>query len=385
MILAAGKGTRMRPFTYTLPKPMIPLLGKPVMECIIEHLKRYDVTDIVVNVSYLAEAIESYFRDGSRLGVQMAYSFEGKKDGEELIAEALGSAGGMKRIQDFSGFFDETFIVLCGDALIDLDLERALEFHRKSKAIATIVLKEVPESEVYKYGIVETDENGRILQFQEKPLQSEAVSNLANTGIYIFEPQIFDYIPEGVEYDIGGELFPTLVKEGLPFFGVNIPFEWVDIGTVSDYSEASKKLLKGEINSFSLPGREIKPGVHAGINIDIDWDKVKIVPPVYIGSSTCIEPGAEIIGPTMIGANCHIASGAVIRNSLIHDYTRVTGVANLDQQIVFGNYCVDEEGQTLNIQETGVDWLVDDVRREEKLDEWQQLLSHASVALDTKV
>lgn len=374
MILAAGRGTRMQPFTHTLPKPMIPLLRTPVMECIIEHLRHYDITDIIVNTSYLPEAIEDYFRDGDRFGVQMAYSFEGKKEGDKLISKALGSAGGMKRIQEFSGFFDDTFMVLCGDALIDLDIAKVLEFHRKSKSIATIALKEVPWEDVDKYGIVEIDDNGRILQFQEKPERAAAVSNFANTGIYIFEPEVLKYIPDGVEYDIGGELFPKLVEAGLPFFGVSIPFQWVDIGTVPDYAEASLLLLKGEVSNFSMPGKEHAPGVYTGININVDWDNITIVPPVYIGSSTCIEAGAEIIGPVMIGANCHIKAGAVVRETLIHDYTRVSSVANLEQKIVFGNHCIDFNGQALDIQESSIGWLVDDVRRDVDVDEWQKIL-----------
>ncbi len=384
MILAAGKGTRMQPFTHTLPKPMIPLLRKPVMECIIEHLKHYGITDIVVNTSYLSESIEDYFRDGERFGVQIAYSFEGKKEGEELVAQALGSAGGMKNIQEFSGFFDQTFIVLCGDALIDLDIDKVLEFHRKNKSIATIALKEVPWEDVDKYGIVETDENGRILQFQEKPERAAAVSNYANTGIYIFEPEVLKYIPKGIEYDIGGELFPKLVEAGLPFYGVSIPFQWIDIGTIPDYFEASMALLNGEVAGFVLPGKEILPRLHVGINLNVDWDNVTVVPPVYIGSGTRIDAGVELIGPVMVGANCHIESGAVIQETLIHNYTRVSGVANLDKKIIFGNHCIDASGHSLNIQETTVDWLVGDVRCDKQVDEWQKILIDTIETLDSK-
>jgi len=384
MILAAGKGTRMRPFTHSLPKPMIPLLRKPVMECIIEHLYQYGVTDIIVNTSFMPAAIEDYFRDGERFGVHIAYSFEGRKEGEELIGQALGSAGGMKHIQDFSGFFDETFIVLCGDALVDLDIARVLAFHRERKAIATIVLKEVPWTDVNRYGVVKTDSDGRIRQFQEKPRQEEAVSNYANTGIYIFEPEVLAYIPSGCEYDIGGQLFPALVQAGLPFYGVAEPFQWLDIGTVPDYWDATRKLLSGEVRDFALPGREHAPGIRVGINLNIDWNTVRIVPPVYIGSSTCIEPGVEIVGPVMIGANCHIETGAVIHDCLIHDYTRVSGVARLEQKIIFGNYCVDANGHILDTQETGIGWLVDDVRRTTQLNEWQQLLYDTVSGLDTE-
>ena len=195
MILAAGKGTRVRPITHAIPKPMIPIMRKPVMESIIELLSQHGVDDVVVNTSHLAPVIENYFRDGHHLGVQLAYSYEGIRTEQGFEDRVMGSAGGMKKVQSFSGFFDETFIVLCGDAWIDLDIQAALAFHREKGGLASIVLQKVPQDEVYKYGVVELAADQRILRFQEKPKPEEAVSNLINTGIYIFEPEVFDYIP----------------------------------------------------------------------------------------------------------------------------------------------------------------------------------------------
>ncbi|MEM1310080.1 MAG: nucleotidyltransferase family protein, partial [Cyanobacteria bacterium P01_H01_bin.153] len=230
MILAAGKGTRVRPITYTIPKPMIPILQKPVMEFLLDLLKHHGFDQIMVNVSHLANEIEGYFRDGQRFGVELAYSFEGRIEDGQLVGDALGSAGGMKKIQEFSPFFDDTFVVLCGDALIDLDLTEALRQHKEKGAIATVVMKSVPLKQVPSYGVVVTDDEGRIKSFQEKPKVEEALSTDINTGIYIFEPEIFNYIPAGMEYDIGGDLFPKLVAAGAPFYGIRMDFEWVDIG-----------------------------------------------------------------------------------------------------------------------------------------------------------
>jgi len=184
MILAAGKGTRVRPITHTIPKPLIPILQKPVMEFLLELLRKHGFDQIMVNVSHLAEEIESYFRDGQRFGVNIAYSFEGRIEEGVLIGEALGSAGGIRKIQDFNPFFDETFVVLCGDALIDLDLTQALELHRQKGAIATVITKTIPKELVSSYGVVVSDENGRIQTFQEKPSVDDALSNQINTGIY---------------------------------------------------------------------------------------------------------------------------------------------------------------------------------------------------------
>ncbi|BAZ14349.1 nucleotidyl transferase [Calothrix sp. NIES-4071] len=364
MILAAGKGTRVRPITYTTPKPMIPILQKPVMEFLLELLRQHGFDQIMVNVSHLAEEIESYFRDGQKFGVQIAYSFEGKIADGTLIGEAVGSAGGMKRIQDFSPFFDDTFVVLCGDALIDLDLTEAVKWHRSKGSIATIITKTVPREEVSSYGVVVTEEDGRIKAFQEKPSVEEALSTNINTGIYIFEPEVLNYIPSGVEYDIGGQLFPKLVEIGAPFFAKPMDFEWVDIGKVPDYWRAIRGVLLGEIKNVQIPGHEVAPGIFTGLNVAINWDKVDITGPVYIGGMTKIEDGAKIIGPAMIGPNCWICSGATVENSVIFEWSRLGPGVRLLDKLVFGRYCVDKTGATIDVQEAQLDWLITDARQD---------------------
>lgn len=363
MILAAGKGTRVRPITQTIPKPMIPILQKPVMEFLVELLRQHGFDQIMVNVSHLADVIENYFRDGQKFGVQIAYSFEGRIEEGEMIGEALGSAGGMKRIQDFSPFFDDTFVVLCGDALIDLDLTAAVKWHREKGAIATIVMKSVPREEVPSYGVVVTDESGKIKAFQEKPSVEEALSTDINTGIYIFEPEIFKYIPSGQEYDIGSQLFPALVAEGAPFYGISMDFEWVDIGKVPDYWRAIQSVLLGQVKNVSIPGIEVRPGIYAGLNVAVNWDKVDITGPVYIGGMTLIEDGAKIVGPTMIGPNCWLCSGATVENSVIFEYSRLGSDVRLVDKLVFGRYCVDKTGAAIDLQAAALDWLITDARQ----------------------
>lgn len=363
MILAAGKGTRIRPITYTIPKPMIPILQKPVMEFLLELLRQHGFDEIMVNVSHLAYEIESYFRDGQRFGVQIGYSFEGKIVDGELVGEAVGSAGGMKKIQDFSPFFDDTFVVLCGDALIDLDLSTAVKWHREKGSIATVIMKTVPREEVSSYGVVVTDEEGKIKAFQEKPSVEEAMSTTINTGIYIFEPEILDYIPSGQEYDIGSQLFPKLVEMNAPFYGLPMDFEWVDIGKVPDYWHAIRSVLSGEVKNVAIPGREVAPGIYTGLNVCVNWDKVDIQGPVYIGSMTCIEDGAKIVGPAMIGQNCWVCSGATVDNSVIFEYSRLGPGVRLVDKLVFGRYCVDKTGATIDVQAASLDWLITDTRQ----------------------
>jgi mannose-1-phosphate guanylyltransferase len=363
MILAAGKGTRVRPITFTIPKPMIPILQKPVMEFLVELLRQHGFDQIMVNVSHLAYEIENYFRDGQRFGVQIGYSFEGRIVDGELIGEALGSAGGMKRIQDFSPFFDDTFVVLCGDALIDLDLSSAVRWHKEKGSIATVIMKSVPLEEVSSYGVVVTDENDRIQAFQEKPAVEDALSTSINTGIYIFEPEVLDYVPSGREYDIGGDLFPQLVEMGAPFYGLTMDFQWVDIGRVPDYWRAIRSVLSGEVKNVDVPGKEVLPGVYAGLNVAVNWDKVDIQGPVYIGAMTRIEDGATIIGPSMIGPNCCICGNATVDNSVIFEYSRLGPGVRLVDKLVFGRYCVDKTGNTIDVQAAALDWLITDARQ----------------------
>ncbi|MDJ0648911.1 MAG: NDP-sugar synthase [Xenococcaceae cyanobacterium MO_188.B19] len=363
MILAAGKGTRVRPITYTIPKPLIPILQKPVMEFLLELLRQHGFDQIMVNVSHLAHEIEGYFRDGQRFGVNIGYSFEGRIVEGKLVGEALGSAGGIKKIQDFNTFFDDTFVVLCGDALIDLDLTKALEYHRQKGAIATVITKSVPKEDVSSYGVVVTDPDGKIRSFQEKPSVEAALSTEINTGIYIFEPEIIDYIPPNQKYDIGGELFPKLVEMKAPFYAVSMDFEWVDIGKVPDYWRAIRGVLLGDVKNVKIPGKEVAPGIYTGLNVAVNWDKVNIKGPVYIGGMTKIEDGATIIGPSMIGPNCWICNGATVDNSVIFEYSRLGAGACLVDKLVFGRYCVDKTGAAIDVQAAALDWLITDTRQ----------------------
>jgi mannose-1-phosphate guanylyltransferase len=349
MILAAGQGTRVRPLTKDMPKPMIPILGKPVMEYLIEHLARHGVREIMINVAHSYRKIEHYFSNGSRWGVDIGYSFEGVYDHGEIKPSPLGSAGGMRRIQDFGGFFDQTTIVLCGDALIDLDISAALKEHKAKKAMVSIVTMAVPDNEVVNYGVVETDEEGRVLSFQEKPKPEEARSNLASTGIYFFEPEAIALIPPGVVFDIGSQLFPLLVEKGLPFYAQNRSYNWIDIGRISDYWEVLQRVLRGEISFMKIPGKEVKPGVWVGLNTSVDWDNVKIEGPVYIASGARIDGGAEIVGPCWISHGSHIRKNAKVIRSVLFDYTRISEGETFYEMIVSPNYCVDRSGRTYYI------------------------------------
>jgi mannose-1-phosphate guanylyltransferase len=234
---------------------------------------------------------------------------------------------------------------------------------------------------VFRYVVVRTASDGKILQFQEKPAVADAVSTNINSGIYLFEPAVFEYIPAGRASDIGGELFPALVAAGAPLYGVNLPFEWVDIGSVPDYWDATRRALTGGIRGYRLPGREIQPGVHVGLNIGWNPERVTVHGPVVIGGSTFVGDGAVIEGPTVIGAGSVIEPGAVIRESILSNYTRVSSIARIERMLMFGSNCIDPSGQYINIEEAGIEWVIDDARKTQRLSEEEQaLLELASMA-----
>lgn len=366
LILAAGRGTRVRPLTDSLPKPLIPIVNKPVMEFLVQHLRNHGFDEIMVNTSYLAPQIETHFGDGRQFGVEIAYSFEGHEQDGKLVDEPLGSAGAIRKIHKHSQFFDQTFIVLCGDAVIDIDLHALLHFHRQKKALATIALREVPRDQVQSYGVVVSNKHGRIEQFQEKPSPEEAKSCMVNTGIYIFEPEILNWIPEEGPYDIGGQLFTEMAAQGAPLFGVNIetPWQWLDIGQIPDFHEVNMKALSGEIRGFKMPGQQVGEGIWVGLNVKIDLDACKIQGPVYIGGSSEIQDGSVLIGPVVIGAGSVIESGAHVERSVVMNHTRVLSSAFLNNKIIGNGYCVDSDGTVLDNSHSDMSWLFPDARRQ---------------------
>lgn len=359
MILAAGRGTRIQPLTHRMPKPMIPIVGKPVMEYLIEELVLHGFKEIMINVSHHSHQIESYFGDGRKWGAAIGYSFEGHIEDGEVIAEPIGSAGGIKRIQEFGGFFDDTTLVVCGDAIIDLDLTAAVRKHWASGAKASIVTLEVEHSRVSDYGVVVSDEAGQISSFQEKPSIEEAQSTQINTGIYFFEPEVIDLIPSGVEYDIGSELLPKVVELGLPFQAINLSFTWIDIGQLHDYWMTNQRLMLGEVRTIKMPGKEVLPHLWVGLNVDANWSEIRVEGTVYVGSNTRIEGGCELMGPVWIAHGCVLKSGAKISKSQIFEHTYLGTGANVNEGMVFGHRFVDKNGVRQDSSAEDLAWVRD--------------------------
>jgi mannose-1-phosphate guanylyltransferase len=320
MILAGGMSTRLYPLTKQVPKPLVPVAGEPISAHIMRWLASFGYTDIGINVHYLAEAIEAAFGDGSRYGVKLNYLHE---------AELMGSAGAIKPLQSF---FAGTFVVVGCDDLTDANLEALVAFHKERGALATIGLIEADE--VDQYGVVITDDRGRIIEFQEKPSKGTERSKLVNTGIYVFEPAIFDYIPAGEFYDFGRGVFPALLAARAEFYGMRLGGAyWRDIGTPGEYRSATADVLAGRVRLRGARATGVPAGVRLGNDVHIEGD-------VRLGSAVAVGRRVRIIGPTVIGDNVRIGDEAVIERSIVWDAATLGDRAVVRDSIVGINYDV---------------------------------------------
>jgi mannose-1-phosphate guanylyltransferase/phosphomannomutase len=307
VIMAGGEGTRLRPLTSNAPKPMMPIANRPMMEHIVELLKRHGFDDIVVTVAFMANHIRNYFGDGSELGVRMVYATE---------ESPLGTAGSVRNARDE---LDERFLVISGDVLTDVDLGAIARFHDERQALATIGLVRVEDP--LEFGIVITREDGTIERFLEKPTWGQVFSDTINTGIFVLEPEIFDYIDADRPVDFSSEVFPRLLEEGLPVYGAVVEGYWEDVGTLDAYVRAHKDVLDGRV-AIDLPGFEISDGVYVGEGAEIHPDAV-IDGPAIVGDYCRIEAGARLGEYSVLGINVRVRKGADLQRSVVHDNTYI--------------------------------------------------------------
>ena len=311
VVMAGGEGTRLRPLTSNQPKPMVPIVGKPCMEHILELLKVHGFEDVIVTVAFLPQAIRSYFGDGEALGLRVSYSVE---------ESPLGTAGSVRLAADQ---LDETFIVISGDALCDVDLTKLVEFHRERNAAVTIGLKSVENP--LEFGIVVTDDEGKIERFLEKPTWSQVFSDTINTGIYVLEPEVLRHIPTDRPYDFSKELFPLLLEMGRPMYGYVMDGYWQDIGNLDQYREANYDALDGKL-ALNIPGIQLRGNIWLGEGAELD-DLDQVEGPAYIGNN-CRVAREAVVGPhTVLGNNVTLRERARIERSII-DSRRTSGAAS---------------------------------------------------------
>jgi mannose-1-phosphate guanylyltransferase / phosphomannomutase len=347
IIMAGGQGTRLRPLTSNQPKPMIRIVNLPCMEHIVNLLARHNVTDIAVTLQFMPEEIQDYFGDGSDWGVNMRYSIEDAP---------AGTAGSVKMAEKQLGLEGEPLLIISGDALTDADLSELVSFHVKKDAEVTMVLKSV-ESPL-DFGIVITEEDGRISRFLEKPAWGQVFSDTVNTGIYLLEPSIMGEIPnpEEGEYDFSKELFPKLLEQERRLFGFVTDAYWEDIGTLEQYASAQRDVLDGKVREVRPPGTRLRENIYVGKRAEVDDEELE--GPVVIGDNVRIDERAEISPYTVIGSNVVIAAGATVERSIVADGTYIGEGTELIDTLVGRNSYVQARARILERSALGDDVIV---------------------------
>lgn len=332
VLMAGGSGTRLRPLTCDLPKPMVPVLNRPIAEHIINLLKLNGIDEVIATLHYLPDVMRDYFQDGSDFGIQMTYAVE-----ED---QPLGTAGCVKNIAEL---LDDTFLVISGDSITDFDLRAAIAFHKAHNSKATLVLTRVPNP--LEFGVVITDANYRINRFLEKPSSSEIFSDTVNTGIYILEPEVLDYLPENQETDFSKDLFPQLLAKGEPMYGYIAEGYWCDVGHLDIYREAHYDGLYRKVK-LNFAYEELSPGIWKGQNTYID-PSVRIEPPVLIGSNCRIGPRVQIDGGTVLGDNVTVGADANLKRPIIWNGAIIGEEAHLRACVIARGTRVDRRAHVL--------------------------------------
>jgi mannose-1-phosphate guanylyltransferase / phosphomannomutase len=322
VVMAGGEGTRLRPLTSNQPKPMVPIVGKPCMEHILELLKQHGLEDVIVTVAFLPQAIRSYFGDGDTLGLAIEYSVE---------ESPLGTAGSVRLA---SGKLDETFLVISGDALCDVDLTDLIRFHHEKEAAVTIGLKSVENP--LEFGIVVTDEEGRIERFLEKPSWSQVFSDTINTGIYVLEPEVLRHVPTDRAYDFSKELFPLLLEMGRPLYGYVFEDYWQDIGDLDQFRQANFDALDEKIR-LNIPGIRLRGNVWLGEGVEVD-DLAAIEGPALLGNYCRIAPDATVGPYSVLGSSVTLLERARTERSVIDASTHIGRSARVEGAVV-GRAC----------------------------------------------
>jgi mannose-1-phosphate guanylyltransferase/phosphomannomutase len=345
VVMAGGEGTRLRPMTANQPKPLLPVVNRPIMEHVLRLLKRHGFDETVVTVQFLASLIRTYFGDGDELGMHLSYATE---------ETPLGTAGSVKNAE--AALKDDAFLVISGDALTDIDLGAVVRAHKARGALVTVCLKRVPDP--LEFGIVITDEQERIERFLEKPTWGQVFSDTVNTGIYVMEPEVFAHVATGEIVDWSGDVFPALVAAGAPVYGFVADGYWEDVGTHESYLRAQADVLNRQVD-VDIDGFEVAPGVWVGEGAEVEPDAI-LKGPLYVGDYAKVEAGAELREFTVLGSNVVVKGGAFLHRAVVHDNvfigpqaslrgcvigknTDIMRAARIEEGAVVGDECVVEE------------------------------------------
>ncbi|HWN01160.1 MAG TPA: mannose-1-phosphate guanyltransferase [Streptosporangiaceae bacterium] len=344
VVMAGGEGTRLRPMTANQPKPLLPVVNRPIMEHVLRLLKRHGFDETVVTVQFLAALVRNYFGDGEEFGMSLQYATE------EM---PLGTAGSVRNAED--ALRDEPFLVISGDALTDMDLTGLVRFHKDKGALVTVALAKVPNP--LEFGIVITEENGQIQRFLEKPTWGQVFSDTVNTGVYVMEPEVLAEVPPGQMVDWSADVFPKLLDRGAPLYGYVSGSYWEDVGTHESYLKVQADVLAGRVQT-DIAGFEVSPGVWVAEGAEVDTDAV-LTGPLCVGDYAKIEAGAHLREYTVIGSNVVVKEGAFLHRAVVHNNvyigqgatlrgcvigknTDVMRLARIEEGAIVGDECVIE-------------------------------------------
>ena len=344
VVMAGGEGTRLRPMTANQPKPLLPVVNKPIMEHVLRLLRRHGFNETVVTVQFLASMVRNYFGDGEDFDMSLQYATE---------ETPLGTAGSVKNAQD--ALRDEPFLVISGDALTDIDLSELVKFHKDNGALVTVGLTRVPDP--LEFGIIIVDDDGRIQRFLEKPTWGQVFSDTVNTGIYVMEPEVLSEFSAGEQADWSGDIFPRLLERGAPLYGWIADGYWEDVGTHESYLKVQADVLSGRVQA-DIDGFEMSPGVWVAEGAEVDPEAV-LTGPLCIGDYAKIEAGAQLREFTVVGSNVVVKEGAFLHRAVVHNNvyvgpgatlrgcvigknTDVMASARIEEGAVVGDECVIE-------------------------------------------
>jgi len=335
LILIGGLGTRLRPLTCSMPKPLLPIVNRPFLEYQFRLLKKYGVKEVILCVAYMSHEFERVFGDGGRIGMKVRYVHE---------EDPLGTGGAVKNAEKF---IDSTTLILNGDILTDINLKSMVKFHKDNKALATVGLTRVKDPT--SFGLVETDKAGRIERFLEKPSWDEVTCNTINAGVYIFEPEVLNYIPRGINYSVERGLFPILLRENAGLYGYTFKGYWMDIGTIEKYLQAHFDMMLCNID-FQLPGKMKQDNLWVGKNLK--WGKnIELTGRLICGNNVSIGDSTQMQDNVCLGNGVKIGKGCLITDSVILDNTHIGEGVKLDR-VIIGKDCRIEANCILSAKTT---------------------------------
>jgi mannose-1-phosphate guanylyltransferase / phosphomannomutase len=327
IIIAGGLGTRLRPLTYNVPKPIVPLVNRPFTFYQIELLKKYGITDIILNLHYLSDNIRNIFDDGKKLGVNISYSLE---------ENPLGTAGAVKNAEQY--FDNEPMLVFNGDILTDINLSKMIAFHQEKKAKVTIAMTKVEDPTIY--GLIIVDENSRVLEFREKPTWEQVVANTINAGVYICDPSIFKLVPKGKEFSFERQLYPMLLEKGEKIYGYKTDAYWMDIGDPVKYLKAHHDIMNGYVMA-NISGNRITADMWTEDDANIS-KSAKVRGKVMLGGHSVVAEDVILEESVVLGEGVIIGKGAKLKNCVVHSKTTIGENAKLENCII-GSRCTIED------------------------------------------